>query len=137
MLDGQPAEGLEIEFAPTNPGVTSVGLGFTQADGSYSLHYPGDDNAGAPPGDYVVRIRGAERDDAPMLKVVDNYNTKSELTATVERGANTGQSYVDFVFGLSIAWRLAESSCFDEKLCCSCTEVFIDDWASCNCFKMF
>ena len=87
-LDGQPAEGLEVEFEPKQAGGTSA-IGYTQADGSYELYYPGN-HPGAPPGEYTVRIRGSETDDPTQQKVVaPRYNMESELSATVESGANT------------------------------------------------
>ena len=88
-LDGQPAEGLEVEFEPKQAGTGTSAIGYTQPDGSYELYYPGD-RKGAPPGEYTVRIRGAERDDPAEQKVVaPRFNMESELSATVESGANT------------------------------------------------
>jgi hypothetical protein len=87
-LDGQPAEGLEVEFEPKQAGAASA-IGYTQADGTYELYYPGN-HRGAAPGEYIVRIRGSETDDPAEQKVVaPRYNMESELSATVTSGANT------------------------------------------------
>lgn len=88
-LDGQPASGLNVEFEPKTPGTGTTALGHTQANGSYELYYPGD-KKGAPPGEYTVRISGAETEDPAQQKVVaPKFNTESELSATVAPGENT------------------------------------------------
>jgi hypothetical protein len=84
--DGQPGAGLEVQFEPKGGGI--AGVGFTQADGTYELYSPGA-KKGTPPGDYVVRITGAETDDPSTQVVVPpKYNTASELNATVAPGDN-------------------------------------------------
>ncbi len=85
-VNGQPVGNLQVSFEHTGDG-QGVGLGFTKADGTYQVHYPGS-KVGAPPGDYVVRITPSETDDpasaAPAIPA--KYNTASELSATVDSG---------------------------------------------------
>ncbi|MBI1248631.1 hypothetical protein GC197_12425 [bacterium] len=88
-LDGHPVRGLEVNFEPVDAAPDrTTGTGYTQADGSYSLHYPGY-KKGTPPGDYIVRISGGESlDDGTRVRVPAKYNAKSELTETVVPGKN-------------------------------------------------
>lgn len=87
-LDGEPAEGLQVEFLPKDGSAGATSLGFTRSDGTYELHYPGE-KTGAVPGEYIVRIQGAETDgESPPKIVAPKYNTASELTAKVEPGVN-------------------------------------------------
>ena len=58
-LDGRTVPGLEVRFEPKDPSIGTTAIGYTQADGTYRLHYPGDKH-GAPAGDYTVRISGGE-----------------------------------------------------------------------------
>ncbi len=84
-LDGKPVQGLEVNFEPVDPSTGGTATGYTQADGSFKLHYPGR-KTGAPPGEYIVRIVGAEVDDGPPVRVPAKYGSKSELKATVGSG---------------------------------------------------
>lgn len=89
-LDGQPTSGLEVQFEPNDPAMGTTATGYTQADGTYKLYYPGS-QTGAPPGEYTVRItvaEGGETTGKPR-RVAPQYNSQSELTATVKPGPNT------------------------------------------------
>lgn len=87
-LDGRPVRGLEVRFDPKDPSIGTTAMGFTQADGTYKLHYPGD-KTGAPAGEYTVHITGGETDgEGPPARVAAKYNSASELTATVKSGHN-------------------------------------------------
>lgn len=88
-LDGKPVQGLEVRFEPVDPNNGTTAMGYTKADGTYELHYPGDNNDGAPPGEFTVHISGAETDgEGPPVRVAKKYNSKSTLTATVEDGGD-------------------------------------------------
>ncbi len=90
-LDGRPVRGLEVRFEPKDPAIGTTAIGYTQADGTYRLHYPGD-KTGAPAGEYTVHISGGEaggEDDMPPARVAAKYNSASELSATVTPGSNT------------------------------------------------
>jgi hypothetical protein len=65
-------------------------MGYTQADGTYKLHYPGD-KTGAPSGDYTVTITGGDKgsEGGSPVRVASQFNSKSQLTATVKSGKNT------------------------------------------------
>lgn len=86
-LNGEPAAKLQVLFEPKDPSRGAAGMGFTKADGSYEIHYPGS-QIGAPTGDYIVRITPSESDDpeAPVVDIPARYNTQSELNVTVEAG---------------------------------------------------
>lgn len=89
-LDGKTVAGLEVRFEPKDPSIGTTAIGYTQADGTYKLHYPGD-KTGTPAGEYSVRIAGGEGgvDGAPSAKVAPKYNAATELSATVKPGPNT------------------------------------------------
>jgi len=89
-VDGKPVAGLEVRFEPKDPSIGTTAIGYTQADGSYKLHYPGD-NTGAPAGEYSVSISGGEGgiDGAPSVRVAPKYASGTELPATVKPGPNT------------------------------------------------
>ncbi|HET6573307.1 MAG TPA: hypothetical protein VFG68_06885 [Fimbriiglobus sp.] len=90
-LDGRPVRGLEVRFEPNDPSIGTTAIGYTQADGTYRLHYPGD-KIGAPAGEYTVHISGGESGgeaDLPPVRVAAKYNSASKLTATVKSGTNT------------------------------------------------
>lgn len=89
-LDGWPVKGLEVNFQPNDPALGTTATGYTQADGTYRLHYPGD-KEGAPAGEYTVSIAGGEADEETGVKVSipAKYNSQSELTRTVVAGENT------------------------------------------------
>lgn len=89
-LDGKPVSGLEVNFEPTGEiGNRGTATGYTQADGSFSLMYPGY-KEGAPLGEYTVRIIGGESlDDGTKVRVPPKYNTDSELKETVTSTENT------------------------------------------------
>lgn len=84
-MDGQPVRGIKVVFESVAGGASA--LGFTNDEGNYSLYFPGD-KEGAPPGEYLVRLTGAERDDAPPLTIPAKYNVESDLKRTVEAGSN-------------------------------------------------
>lgn len=86
-VNGQPAAGLQVTFAPTDPQTGTSATGFTQTDGTYTLHYPGE-KVGAPAGEYVVEIAAAETDmpAGKRLSIPAKYNAQSELRATVAPG---------------------------------------------------
>jgi hypothetical protein len=88
-LDGQPVRGLQVQFVPNDPSMGTTAIGYTQADGTYKLHYPGS-KTGAPPGEYTVRITGGEGGEpGQQRRVAPRYNSQSKLTATVKPGPNT------------------------------------------------
>ena len=89
-LDGKTVAGLEVRFEPKDPSIGTTAIGYTQADGTYKLHYPGD-KTGTPAGEYTVSISGGEAgvDGAPTAKVAPKYNSETELSATVKPGPNT------------------------------------------------
>jgi hypothetical protein len=89
-LDGKPVSGLEVKFEPNDPKIGTTAIGYTQADGTYKLHYPGS-QTGAPVGEYTVRITVGEADEdtGQQLRVAPKYNAESELSATVKPGDNT------------------------------------------------
>jgi len=88
-LDGKPVAGLEVNFEPTGDTKDrTTATGYTKADGSYALVYPGY-KKGAPLGDYIVRIVGGEAlDDGTVTRVPPKYNEESELKKTVTSGEN-------------------------------------------------
>jgi hypothetical protein len=86
-LDGQPVRGLEVSFEPVDPSLGTTAIGYTQEDGSYALHYPGE-REGAPVGEYIVRISGGDDDDGPPISIPSRYNRDTELRETIEAGDN-------------------------------------------------
>ena len=89
-FDGRPVAGLEVRFEPIDPTIGTTAMGYTLADGTYQLHYPGD-KTGAPAGEYKVSIGGGDTDGetGKRVRVPAKYNTATELTATVKSGSNT------------------------------------------------
>jgi hypothetical protein len=88
-LDGKPLSGLEVRFEPIDPSIGTNAIGYTQADGTYMLHYPGD-KTGAPAGEYMVLISGGENaEGGKPSRVPAKYTRATELKATVESGSNT------------------------------------------------
>ncbi len=89
-FDGKPLAGLEVRFEPVDPTVGTTAIGYTVADGTYRLHYPGD-KTGAPAGEYKVSIGGGDTDGetGKRVRVPTKYNTATELKATVKSGGNT------------------------------------------------
>jgi hypothetical protein len=87
-LDSKTFRGMEVRFEPKDPSIGTTAIGYTQEDGTYKLHYPGD-KTGAPAGEYTVSISGGESPDGPPIKVAAKYNSASTLTATVKPGPNT------------------------------------------------
>jgi hypothetical protein len=88
-LDGMPVKGLEVNFEPKDPTLGTTAIGYTQADGTYKLHYPGDQQ-GAPVGDYKVKILGGEPNEETGVRVTipPKYNSQTELSKTVGAGEN-------------------------------------------------
>jgi hypothetical protein len=85
-VDGQPVEGLEVRFNPEEGGTS---LGYTQADGSYELSFPGGAK-GAVVGRHTVSVMAAETDDgSAKVEIPVRYNEESELTFEVKSGENT------------------------------------------------
>lgn len=88
-INGEPAPSLEVSFDPKDPSLGTTAIGYTQDDGTYTLHYPGN-QTGAPVGEYNVSIAPAETDsETPPPSVPAKYNTETELSFTVEPGENT------------------------------------------------
>lgn len=87
-LDGRAVAGLEVTFKPKDPSIGTYAIGYTKADGTYRLHYPGD-KTGAPAGEYTVHITGGDEDpDGQKVRIAKKYNADSALTATVASGEN-------------------------------------------------
>lgn len=87
-MDGQPAPSLEVSFEPKDATLGTTAIGYTKADGTYELHYPGNE-LGAPVGEYTVSISPAELDsETPPPAVPERYNAQTELSFTVEAGDN-------------------------------------------------
>lgn len=84
-MDGKPAAGVQVEFAAVGEGASA--MGFTDEQGNYVLKFPGRVD-GAPPGDYIVRLTGVERESGPGLAIPEKYNVASDLKRTVAAGAN-------------------------------------------------
>lgn len=91
-LDDRPVANLEVTFNPKDPSLGTSAIGYTQADGTYSLYYPGS-KLGAPVGEYTVSIVGSEggeeEDAGPPVSVPARYNAKTTLSFTVKPGENT------------------------------------------------
>ncbi len=100
-VDGQPLDGAEIVFEPTN-GRSSVG--WTDEKGHYELDYTME-TKGAILGTHVVRIKSARsasggEGDGPKVEarkeiLPGKYHTSSTLTAEVTKGNNV----IDFALG--------------------------------------
>ena len=84
-MDGKPAAGIQVDFASTSGGASAMGV--TDEQGNYILKFPGRVD-GAPPGDYLVRLTGVERESSPGIAVPEKYNVASDLKRTVAAGAN-------------------------------------------------
>lgn len=91
-LDGQPLPKAEVVFTPTEGGRPATAM--TDASGKYDLVYT-IDQTGAPPGEYVVRIRAARtetgedgRDVMTPESVPAKYNEQSQLIVEVQEGAS-------------------------------------------------
>ena len=86
-LDGKPLENAQVEFVPVND---NVSIGMTDSSGSYTLDYNAS-NKGAVVGEHTVRVTtklgGAIGKDTTE-KVPAQYNTRSELKASVKAGDN-------------------------------------------------
>ncbi len=85
----QPIQGLEVNFSPQDASLGTNAIGYTQADGTYTLYYPGSEK-GAPAGDYVVSIAPGEggEEGGPQVQIPAKYNSASELHRTVKPGTN-------------------------------------------------
>lgn len=86
-LDGRAVPKLEIRFEPKDPSTGTTAIAYTQPDGTYRLHYPGD-KTGAPAGEYKVTIAGGDNEGGKPVRVAQKYNSKTELTATIKSGPN-------------------------------------------------
>ena len=85
-VNGKTVPGMEVRFEPKDPSIGTTAIGYTQADGTYKLHYPGD-KTGAPPGEYTVSISGGDGEvDGPPVRVAAKFNSETTLTATVKSG---------------------------------------------------
>ena len=86
-LDGKPIKGVEITFEPVGQS-GGTAMGYTNAEGNYALQFPGR-QAGAPPGEYMVRLAGSEVDDVGQrVKIPPKFNSQSDLKRTVSSGDN-------------------------------------------------
>lgn len=94
-LDGQPLEGATVQFQPVTGEPKSPSSGVTDASGYYELKFTASKD-GATIGDHKVTIsktvttedaNGNEGEEKETLPA--KYNTKSDLTATVEAGSQT------------------------------------------------
>jgi len=90
-LDGQPVSDATVIFDGTKPGEPAV-IAKTDASGSYELYYSRG-HKGTTIGEHTVHISGyqAPTDENPKVRremIPANYNVKSELKATVNRGQN-------------------------------------------------
>ncbi len=88
-LDTKPIKGLEVNFSPQDAKLGTTATGYTQADGTYTLYYPGSEE-GAPAGDYTVSIVGGETSEeaGPPVQIPAKYNSATELRRTVKPGKN-------------------------------------------------
>ncbi len=93
-LNGQPLEGVIVQFQPTG-GTGSSSSGITDSDGYYELMSTFT-TAGALPGDHIVSIRTAESyyeegrcTSEKDQRVAAKYNSRTALRRTVEPGRNT------------------------------------------------
>ena len=89
-LDGKELKGIEVNFEPIDMGDdVTTGTGYTQADGTYKIHYPGD-KTGVPAGEYSVSISGSEVDEesGEQIKIPAKYNRETTLKRTVVAGDN-------------------------------------------------
>ncbi|WP_168164220.1 hypothetical protein [Pirellula sp. SH-Sr6A] len=90
-MDGKPYANAQVRFVPET-GRPSIGL--TNEEGVYRLVYIRD-TLGAAPGSYKVDITtvhqstsDADGGKEPPEKIPPKYNTRTELTKTVEPGEN-------------------------------------------------
>lgn len=87
-MNNQPISGVEVSFEPAGP-EGGTGMGYTDENGHYTVHFPGR-KVGTPPGEYVVRLKGAEvLDGGEKIAIPATYNSQSTLKRTVEPGSNT------------------------------------------------
>jgi len=107
-LDGSPLSNVSVVFEPRGTEGTSA-FGSTDSNGYYEL-LTTEEQSGAMPGEYVVRVRSpepaffgienepesptaeapeAEFNEKYVNAVPEKYSAGSELTATVEPGSNT------------------------------------------------
>ena len=93
-LDGQPLEGVIVQFQPTG-GNNSSSAGITDSEGRYELMSTFT-TPGAIPGEHIVSIRTAESyyEDGRCTSEKDErvpakYNSRTELRRSVEPGRNT------------------------------------------------
>lgn len=82
-VDGQPVEGLQVEFQPEQG---RPAMGFTDQQGHYTVEYTAG-RAGAMLGPHQVRISVPAGSQVPV-KIPAKYNSRTELTAQVEPGSN-------------------------------------------------
>ena len=83
-LDGEPLPGVAVMFDPEG---FRASRGFTDSSGGYELTYLRDIK-GAVVGEHRVYVSVVPDGGAPVDSLPSIYNTKSELTAKVERGRN-------------------------------------------------
>ena len=97
LVDGEPVEGLEMDFSPTEPELEGGGTAYTDAQGAYEAH-TSRHMEGIAPGKYVVRVMTGDQDydyededgEAPAqrLRIPAKYNSNSELIVEVTGGKN-------------------------------------------------
>ncbi len=87
-LDGQPLPGFIVNFIPVEKGTTSSGI--TDETGQYRLMFTRD-RSGVLLGEHHVTFEAMPLDDQPKnrVRLPRKYTRTGELTATVQRGANS------------------------------------------------
>jgi len=93
LLDGKPLADAEVEFTPLSEEGGRPASAQTNEEGYFDLQYTMD-QAGAPVGEYEVRIRlpatreGKDGKDIKLPQLPKRYNTETELKRTVEANDN-------------------------------------------------
>jgi hypothetical protein len=98
LVDGEPAQGLEIDFSPAEAGQEGGGMAYTDEQGDYVVH-ASRTQEGIVPGSYVVRIvteneeydpeeYDLEEGEAPppppqRIRIPARYNSQTDLNIEV------------------------------------------------------
>jgi len=89
-MDGKPVANAAVQFTPTETGATAS-VGQTDASGKYELYYSRG-HKGAKVGEHSVTVNNfrdaGESGQGQQESIPAKYNVKTELKATVTRGAN-------------------------------------------------